>query len=352
MAEQGIFRKSSLEKLSTPEQLDHLMQVTTPRAWMALYTAGAILLAALVWSVFAKLPTTVSGRGILMPPRGIDEIYAPGAGLVSEILVKEGDFIKEGQVVARIEQRELEQKMRGGRREGELKLASTRERIRFLEGQVKAKKEALALGLIAQADYESAVQSLSDSRASLAGLEGQNDVEGFQLREASEVVAPKDGRVIEVTASRRSLVGKGDSILTLSDEREGILAQAFIADVGNLADPGMKAEVSPLIIKKEEFGYMVGKVTYGSEYPVREKLLNDLLHNRALVDALMRGGAPYLVTVELSPDPATHSGYKWSSSNGPPEKIHAGMMCDVRIVVREQRPITMVIPALKSFLGL
>jgi HlyD family secretion protein len=352
MSEPGIFRKSSLEKLSTPEQLDHLMQVTTPRAWLALYTLCGILALALIWSVAAKLPTTISGRGILMPPRGVDELYAPGAGLISEVVVKEGDWVTVGQVVAHVEQRELQQKMKGSRREGEMKLAATRDRIRFLESQVKAKKEALALGLIAQADYETAAQSLSDSRAALAGLEGQSDTEGFQLKEASEVVSTKEGRVVEVTASVGALVSRGDSILTLTDEKQPIVANVFVPDVGNLAEPGMKAEVSPLIIKKEEFGYMLGKVTYASEYPVREKMVSDLVHNQSLSASLMRGGAPYLITVELAPDPATPSGFDWSSSKGPPEKIRAGMMCDVRIVVREQRPITMVIPALKSFLGL
>ena len=36
---------------------------------------------------------------------------------------------------------------------------------------------------------------------------------------------------------------------------------------------------------------------------------------------------------------------------GPDQKIKAGTMCTVRIVTREQRPISMVIPALKSLLG-
>ncbi len=33
---QGLFRETSLEKLSSPEQLDALIKVTSPRAWLAL----------------------------------------------------------------------------------------------------------------------------------------------------------------------------------------------------------------------------------------------------------------------------------------------------------------------------
>ena len=31
-----IFRKTALEKLSSPEQLDELMKITTPKGWVAL----------------------------------------------------------------------------------------------------------------------------------------------------------------------------------------------------------------------------------------------------------------------------------------------------------------------------
>ena len=38
-----IFRKVALERLSSPEQLDQLMQVTSPKGWLALAGLGALL---------------------------------------------------------------------------------------------------------------------------------------------------------------------------------------------------------------------------------------------------------------------------------------------------------------------
>ncbi|HUS16491.1 MAG TPA: hypothetical protein VM536_15950 [Chloroflexia bacterium] len=65
-----LFRKTSLDRLSSPEQLDELMHVTSPRAWMALAAFGGLLAAALIWSLVAVIPTTVPGRGVLAPVSG------------------------------------------------------------------------------------------------------------------------------------------------------------------------------------------------------------------------------------------------------------------------------------------
>ena len=61
-----IFRKVALERLSSPEQLDQLMTVTSPRGWLALVGFGSLLALGLVWSIFATIQVTVPGKGILI----------------------------------------------------------------------------------------------------------------------------------------------------------------------------------------------------------------------------------------------------------------------------------------------
>ena len=63
--ENPIFRKVALERLASPEQLDELMHVTTPKGWLALVGLGSLLAAALIWSIFATVQLSVPGRGIL-----------------------------------------------------------------------------------------------------------------------------------------------------------------------------------------------------------------------------------------------------------------------------------------------
>src|SRR5579859_2172390 len=61
-----LFRKVALERLSSPEELDQLMQITSPRAWLLLAALGCLLGAALIWAIFGTITVTVSGRGALV----------------------------------------------------------------------------------------------------------------------------------------------------------------------------------------------------------------------------------------------------------------------------------------------
>jgi hypothetical protein len=67
-SQNSIFRKESLERLSSPEQLDQLMQVVSPRSWLPLATLGSLVGLALIWSIFGRIPVTASGQGILVYP--------------------------------------------------------------------------------------------------------------------------------------------------------------------------------------------------------------------------------------------------------------------------------------------
>ena len=102
-----IFRKVALERLSSPEQLDQLLQVTSPRGWLALGAFGALLLTALGWAVLGSIPTEATGEGILLRQGGVSSLVAAEAGQVEELLVSVGDVIEKGQGVARIRQEEL-----------------------------------------------------------------------------------------------------------------------------------------------------------------------------------------------------------------------------------------------------
>ena len=99
-----IFRKVALERLSSPEQLDQLVQVTNPRGWLALGALGAILLTALGWGIWGSIPAEADGEGILIRQGGVSDLVTAANGQVEEILVKVGDVIAKGQPVARIRQ--------------------------------------------------------------------------------------------------------------------------------------------------------------------------------------------------------------------------------------------------------
>ena len=106
-----LFREEALERLSSPERLDQLMNVVNPRAWLPLAGLGSIVGVALLWSVFGRLPLTVTGQGVLLYPRGVVQLQAPSEGVVEKLNIKSGDNVKKGDVIGIISQPSLEQQL-------------------------------------------------------------------------------------------------------------------------------------------------------------------------------------------------------------------------------------------------
>ena len=78
MAEQSkLFRKVALDRLSSPEQLDTLMRITTPNGWVALLSIIGLLTLAVLWGIFGAIPTKVVGQGILVRSGGCWRWKAP-----------------------------------------------------------------------------------------------------------------------------------------------------------------------------------------------------------------------------------------------------------------------------------
>ncbi|MEI7555220.1 biotin/lipoyl-containing protein [Candidatus Chlorohelix sp.] len=98
----NIFRQNALNKLSTPEDLDKTIRVTERRGWVALAGLALVLIIALVWSIFGSIPTVLRGTGLLYSPDAIKEVNTQEAGFVTNISVRSGDTVKDGQIIAKI----------------------------------------------------------------------------------------------------------------------------------------------------------------------------------------------------------------------------------------------------------
>ncbi|MBQ6513430.1 MAG: HlyD family efflux transporter periplasmic adaptor subunit [Clostridia bacterium] len=66
MAKKEVFRKSALEKISSPDQLDKVLKVTSPMSWLALLGITLILVFVVVWSFTGYLPTTITATGMIV----------------------------------------------------------------------------------------------------------------------------------------------------------------------------------------------------------------------------------------------------------------------------------------------
>lgn len=412
-----IFRKVALERLSSPEQLDQLMEVTSPKGWLALIALGSLLLAALTWGVFGTIPTETTGEGILIRQGGVSNVVAAETGQVEEILVSVGDVIEKGQVVARVRQEELlrqiqdtRDKLAGVRseyqellryageqgrlrgRELEQQRANLQQSIRSYQREVElarervaAEQELLKDGLItkqtlvaSEQRLNTAQDQLAAARLALNGLElkrlesAQQVDQQVQAREAVirdlelelrerqarleetvRVVAPRGGRVLELLVDRGDVVNPGSAILNLEVVSEELMAVLFVpASGGKRVQTGMTVRVSPGTVKREEYGSMMGKVVWTAEFPSSQRGMTRLLGNEVLVTRLLEEGPPIQVNVALQRDPATPTGYRWSSSTGPSVRISSGTLASGSIIVREERPISFLIPGIRERLGI
>ena len=53
--ENSLFRKKSIDKISSPEKLDDYIRVTTPSVWITLIAILLLLVGALLWGTLGEL---------------------------------------------------------------------------------------------------------------------------------------------------------------------------------------------------------------------------------------------------------------------------------------------------------
>lgn len=292
--------------------MDAMLRVTRVRSWIALGAFGVLVGAALAWAVLGELPVTVGGRGMLLVEGGIHEVIAPSEGTIKDVYYEAGEVVEKGRTVARIDRPDL--------------LARVRE--------ASADLEALRAGGARGA-------AVAEAEAGLERLKAEHDA-------ATRVLSPVTGRILELTAKDGEYVAKGAPVarLELSGPEAGGLQALlyFPAGAGEKIERGMVAQISPLIVEPARYGLARAIVTKVSDYPASKEAMLKELRNDALVEALTRDGAPIAVLAQLVPDPATRSGYAWSSGGGPPFELRSGWLCDARVKVAGLSPLSMVLP--------
>ena len=60
---ESLFRKKSIERISSPEEIDEYMRVTSPSMWLVLGAVILLLLGILVWSITGRIEETIEIDG-------------------------------------------------------------------------------------------------------------------------------------------------------------------------------------------------------------------------------------------------------------------------------------------------
>ena len=138
--------------------------------WLILAT-GLLLVAGLTWAAFFHLDEIVTGQGRVIPSSREQLIQSLDAGILSEMLVREGEVVEKGQVLLRIDD------SRSGpifqeAREKWLALSAQASRLRAeaSDTPIEFNAEVLAAPAIAQRErqaYQARKQALDDQLAAM-----------------------------------------------------------------------------------------------------------------------------------------------------------------------------------------
>ena len=306
----SIFRKDALTNLSSPDQLDQLMIVTRPRAWISLFGIGIVLCGILVWAFLARIPTTLSGVGIIEREGGVYQIVAPSTGIIRKLNdLASGSIISKGEVIGFIDQPML----------------------RFQIDEMKSSLERVKRNGTQSDLLEQKIRELE-----------------FEYKLKTEITSPVNGIVVEKKTTTGEAVTAGTNILSMESENRDLEVIIYIPILRGAKQlkPGITAQVSPVTIDKSLYGYLEGEVVSVSEFPSTEQEMLLVLGNKGLVELDNSMGPPYAVTVKLKRDPTSANGFAWSSPNGKSAQISSGLLANTKFVLNQQAPISLLFPML------
>ncbi|MEO1432891.1 MAG: NHLP bacteriocin system secretion protein [Cyanobacteria bacterium J06633_8] len=107
----SIFREKALNQLSSPEQLDRLMQVVSPKDWLLFGGLGVFATLGVVWSLKGNISITVQGKGILINPRQVVQFQSPISGQLKSLKIRNGQCVKKNDILAIVDPSDKKQQL-------------------------------------------------------------------------------------------------------------------------------------------------------------------------------------------------------------------------------------------------
>ena len=83
--QQSIFRKKTLERISSPEQLTDYLRVTNPGIWVVLVAIILLLMGVLAWAAIGTLETTTEAKVVVTNHTA--QVVSSGTSTVKEGMI-------------------------------------------------------------------------------------------------------------------------------------------------------------------------------------------------------------------------------------------------------------------------
>ena len=244
------------------------------------WTIVIFIVIAALWMYFGKVDIVVNARGQIIPTGEEKLVQSLDKGVVTEVTVKEGDYVNQGQVVAIITPAE---------HEPGLELNNLREEEARISQELGAAKVKYALVLdtknrleevrdiITQTRYDEVLKeatelshNISALNASLAEIRNKR----VQIEKQKQILkAPIDGYVNEVFVHTiGGVVTPAEKIMTIvpKNAEKQIKAKVLNQDAGFVAE-GMPVSIKVDTYNFQKYGILNGVVTNVSPNSVEEE---------------------------------------------------------------------------------
>jgi membrane fusion protein len=289
-----LFRQQALDHQS---RLHGDIFLVPPLRWQAIsWLLFAAIAVAALFLIFGSYSRSINANGIVRPTTGVASVAVPDDGVLSEILVRDGEPVKKGQVIARLsllqstggqslnEQRKLalteqaaalnqgRQTANSGNDEQRRKLRETvsdeTRQIAAIEAQMAAQKALITSseeelnrvkdvaqrGFISGRDMQQRRELLISRRQALGELEQSRSAHAnalaaaeIELDQLSEhlraALSDYDGRIAELKRERATLGNTGTFDLVAS--RDGVLTALRSRQGDSLAKGAIYGRIVP-----------------------------------------------------------------------------------------------------------
>jgi HlyD family secretion protein len=260
---------------------------------------------------------------------------------------------------------------------GDAEMLESREKLYLIKDDLNKGRSRLAELDLDETKGETARHRAQlERRLKIQQLQTRLELDRAKLSRTSRIVSQYHGRVVQVLSASGEMVREGSPVVMLDgpkSEREadadGAPYESIIfvpAGEGKKIDLGDPVEVSPATIKREEHGFIHGRVAAIWEMPATKLAMEAALEHPELAETFLKRYAPGVllrVHVKLDENGASkdaresrpHSSrpnhFRWSSSSGNTQPLKTGTMCQAAIVVERRKLISLILPWTKKAVG-
>lgn len=203
---------------------------------------------------------------------------------------------------------------------------------------------------------EQALQQAIDKTNQIQELQREIAQLTLQLANQGRIVSQHDGRVLDISVVPGQVINAGDRLgrINVEDPQAEMISYIYFSNQdGKQIQPRMPVQITPSFAQREQYGGILGTVTEVSAFPITPEDIAVTIGNSDIARTLTADGKALIqVTAQLEKDSSTVSGYRWSSSVGPPLQVSSGTTTSVRVRVGEQAPIAYVLPILRQWTGI